>query len=95
MGMINVNPDMNTARLMERLRYHAQYSMLAEFAIHETGLEAGKREEHLRAMLSRIALQKLQHRVAKLLSITQQRKPTEQEKNELQSLYREIRRYKQ
>ncbi|MCP4009086.1 MAG: DNA primase [Proteobacteria bacterium] len=94
-GMINVNPQINTARLVERLRFHAQYSILAKLAADDFDLEEDKRQHHLRDLMSRIDLISLQKQVTGLLSITAERKFTAEEHKRLNNLYAQMNRYKQ
>jgi DNA primase len=94
-GMINVNPQINTARLMERLRFHAQHSILASLASQDFDLEADKRQEYLHDLMSRIDLHSLQRQVTGLLNITSERKFTDEEHKRLNILYGQIHEYKQ
>jgi len=94
-GMINVNPQINTARLLERLRYNARHSTLEKLAADEFGLEEAKRPDHLRDLMSRIDLGALQKQVTALLNIMTERKPTDQERKRLNDLNARVYRYKQ
>jgi len=94
-GMINVSPQINTAHLVERLRFHAQYSILAKLAADDFDLEEDKRQHHLRDLMSRIDLISLQKQVTGLLSITAERKFTDEEHKRLNNLYAQMNKYKQ
>ncbi len=94
-GMINVNPQINTAHLVERLRFHAQYSILAKLAADDFDLEEDKLRDHLRDLMSRIDLVSLQKQVTGLLSVTAERKFTAEEHKRLNNLYAQMNKYKQ
>jgi DNA primase len=85
-GLINVNPDSNTARLIERLRYHAQYSTLSRLASLEFELPAVKRQDHLRELLARIVKQSQRRQVDALLSLSRERKLSDDERKRLNAL---------
>ena len=94
-GMINVNPRINTARLLERLRYNAQHSVLENLAAREFDLEEDKRQDHLRDLMSRIDLASLQKQVTTLLNSMTQRKTTDEERKKLNELNARVYKYKQ
>jgi hypothetical protein len=94
-GMINVNPQINTARLLERLRYNAQHPLLEKLAANEFDLEEDKRPVHLRDLLSRIDLASLQKQVTSLLNIMTERTPTGEERKRLNDLNTRVYKYKQ
>jgi len=94
-GMINVNPNMNTARLLERLRFHAQHATLAGLAADDFDLDENKRQQYLRDLISKIGLQSLQKQVADLLAIEQQRKLSNDERKTLTGLLSLIHKSKQ
>jgi len=85
-GLINVNPQINTAGLVERLRFHAQHSMLTSLAAENCELEEDKRQNHLRDLMSRIVLRLQQRQVEHLLNISRQRKLSDEERKKLNSL---------
>jgi DNA primase len=94
-GMINVNPQVNTARLLERLRYNAQHPALEELAANGFDLEEDKRPDHLRDLMSRIDLASLQRQVTSLLTIMTERTPTNDERKRLNDLNARVYKYKQ
>lgn len=94
-GMINVNPQINTARLLERLRYNELHSVLEKLASREFDLEEDKRQDHLRDLMSRIDLASLQKQVTALLNSMTQRKATDEERKKLNELNARVYKYKQ
>jgi DNA primase len=94
-GMINVNPQVNTARLLERLRYNAQHPVLEKLAANGFDLEEDKRPEHLRDLMSRIDLASLQKQVTSLLNIMTERTPTNEDRKRLNDLNARVYKYKQ
>lgn len=85
-GLINVHSQLNTARLMERLRYDPHQAILAELATYEFELDGERRAGHMRELLGRITLQSQQRQVAHLLDISRQRKLSEEERARLNAL---------
>ena len=94
-GMINVNPQINTARLLERLRYNARHPVLEKLAANGFDLEEDKRPDHLRDLMSRIDLASLQKQVMSLLTIMTERTPTDEERKRLNELNARVYKYKQ
>jgi DNA primase len=94
-GMINVNPQINTARLLERLRYNELHSVLEKLASREFDLEEDKRQDHLRDLMSGIDLASLQKQVTALLQSMTQRKATDEERKKLNELNARVYKYKQ
>ena len=85
-SMINVSPQMNAARLLERLRHHAWHEQLCQLAGGDLGLDADKREEHLRELLTAIVLKTQSQQVEVLLNLSRERKLSEQERQRLNTL---------
>ncbi len=94
-GMINVNPQINTARLLERLRYNEQHSVLEKLASREFDLEEDKRQDHLRDLMSAIDLVSLKKQVEVLLKSIGKRKPTVEERKKLNELNARVYKLKQ
>ena len=85
-SMINVNPQMNTALLLERLRNHAWHAPISRLAMRDFELEADKREEHLRELLAAIVLKSQSRQVEVLLNLSRERKLSAQERRRLSEL---------
>ena len=85
-SMINVNPQMNTALLLERMRHHAWHAHLSRLAISDFELDADRREEHLRELLTAIVLKTQSRQVEILLNLSRERKLSEQEQRRLNTL---------
>ncbi len=97
-GIINVNPKINTARLLERLRYNTQHSTLEKFAAIEFDLEEDKRADHLRELMSRIDLASLQKQVRDLTVRLNEQKASDAnrtDRKKLSELYARIHEYRQ
>ena len=66
-GMINVQPEINTAQLIERLRDSRHIEKLSQLAIKDLMLEEDQQETYLRDTMVRLERQQLEQQIDSLL----------------------------